>query len=352
MQYIAFDAHKRYTHVRVEDESGRRLDERRIEHWKDAVRGYLTGWDEESPVAIETVGNWYWIVDEIEQAKMRPQLVHARKAKLMMAMVNKSDRLDCAGMNKLQRTGTLPTVWIPPGELRHIRELTRTRTVLVRERTRMKNRIHATLSKYGIRIEGVSDLFGKRGLVLLDQEIRKLSEEVRETTEVLIEQVQYLNEKITYFEKRIKERMAESEELRLLQSIPGVGFVLAAVILLEVGKVSRFSRAEKLAAYSGTTPRIHQSGQTRRYGPVRNDVNRYLKHAFVEAANAVCMHRSHPRFRHVGNLYDRMKHRKGHQKAIGAVARHLAEATYWILTKKEEYRAPKGKKATVVSTQG
>ena len=119
-----------------------------------------------------------------------------------------------------------------------------------------------------------------------------------------------------------------------------MGPVLAVVILLEVGDVNRFSRAEQLAAYAGTTPRIYQSGQTKRYGQVRSDVNRYLKHSFVEAANAVCIHRFHPRYQHVGKLYERIKNRKGHQKAIGAVARHLAEATYWILTKKEAYRSP------------
>jgi hypothetical protein len=75
-------------------------------------------------------------------------------------------------------------------------------------------------------------------------------------------------------------------------------------------------------------------------GPVREDVNRYLKWAFVEAANAVCrMRRRYPQ-RHVSRLYGRIAHRRGHHKAIGAVARHLAEATYWMLSKTELYREP------------
>jgi hypothetical protein len=67
-------------------------------------------------VAVETVGNWYWIVDEIEAAGCVPRLVHARKAKLMMGQINKTDKLDVRGLNQLQRTSTFPTVWIPPGE--------------------------------------------------------------------------------------------------------------------------------------------------------------------------------------------------------------------------------------------
>jgi len=107
--------------------------------------------------------------------------------------------------------------------------------------------------------------------------------------------------------------------------------------------------AEKLAAYAGTTPRVHASGGKTRFGPSRPDVNRYLKWAFGEAANAICLNRTRAPRRHVSRLYERVARRKGHQKAIGAVARHLAEATYWILTKQETYRDPN---AAAVSSTG
>ena len=102
-----------------------------------------------TPVAVEATGNWYWIIDEIEQAGMRPLLVHPRKAKLMMGMINKTDKLDVHGLNRLQRNGTLPTVWIPPSGVRDLRELTRVRMVLSLQRTRLKNRISSILAKYG-----------------------------------------------------------------------------------------------------------------------------------------------------------------------------------------------------------
>lgn len=123
MEYIAFDCHKRYTWAVVEDERGEILEEGRIEHVPGAVREFLLGREPGSQVAVETVGNWYWIVNEIEQAGCRPRLVHAGKAKLMLGVVNKTDKLDARGLNKLQRAGTLPTVWIPPGELRDKRTL-------------------------------------------------------------------------------------------------------------------------------------------------------------------------------------------------------------------------------------
>ena len=147
MECIAFDAHKRYTQVSVETADGERRYEGRIAHARGALQQFLTTRERGSPVALETVGTWDWIVDEIEAAGQIPQLVHARKAKLMLGMVNKTDKLDARGLNRLQRTGTLPTVWIPPGALRDQRDLPRTRMGLTRERTRLKNRIHATLAK-------------------------------------------------------------------------------------------------------------------------------------------------------------------------------------------------------------
>ena len=85
---------------------------------------------------------------------------------------------------------------------------------------------------------------------------------------------------------------------------------------------------------------MHASGGKIRYGSLRTDVNHYLKWAYVEAANAICLNRSHWPQRHVSRLYERLRAKKGHAVAIGAVARHLAEATYWILTKHEPYRDP------------
>ena len=139
-EYIAFDVHKRYTWVDRQDHSTGTTRCHRLEHAPGAVREYLRGCEPGTAVAVEATGNWYWIIDEIEQARLQPRLVHPRKAKLMMGLVNKTDRLDTHGLNHLQRNGTLPTVWIPPGPLRDLRELTRTRLVLTAQRTRLKNR--------------------------------------------------------------------------------------------------------------------------------------------------------------------------------------------------------------------
>src|SRR5262245_52155195 len=116
-----------------------------------------------TPRALLRIVNPLTLILEEATHGCTPRLVHARKAKLMLGLINTTDTLDARGLNRLQRAGTLPAVWIPPSTLRDRRDLPRTRMVLVRQRPRLKNRIHAALAKYGVSRSDVSDLFGRQG---------------------------------------------------------------------------------------------------------------------------------------------------------------------------------------------
>jgi transposase len=339
-EYIAFDAHKRYTWVDREDHSSGEVHQHRLEHAPGAVRRYLSGCAPGSSVAVEATGNWYWIVDEIEQAGMRPLLVHPHKAKLMMGLTNKTDKLDAQGLNRLQRTGTLPTVWIPAGSLRDLRELTRTRVVFVRQRTRLKNRLSATLAKYGVPPSSHRDPYAKRGRAELEEKLQGLPEQTRWVSAQLLRQLDFVDEQVRQLEQRLEQLVEVTPEMQRLMSLPGVGVILAATMALEIGEIARFLSAERLASYAGTTPRVHASGGKVRFGELRVDVNRYLKWAFAEAANSVAVHPRRRPERHVSQLYGRLRQHKGHPTAIGAVARHLAEAAFHVLSREQHYRDP------------
>jgi transposase len=292
-------------------------------------------------VAVEATGNWYWIVQEIEEAGMVPALVHPRKAKLMMGMIKKTDKLDVHGLNRLQRNGTLPTVWVPPAALRDQRELTRTRMVLTRQRTRLKNRILATLNKYGLALpEEVSNAYGVKARQELNRRVSQLPKQTGYVTEALLKQLDFVQTQIEEMEARLQQLLTVTAAMDLLTSLPGFGLILSSAAVLEIGDIGRFACAERFASYAGTTPRVHASGGHTHYGALRSDVNRYLKWAFIEAANVVAMnHRRRPHC-HVSQLYRRLRERKGHGKAVGAVARHLAEAAFHVLSKQEPYRDP------------
>jgi len=198
----------------------------------------------------------------------------------------------------------------------------------------------------GLRLEGASDLFGRRGREWLQAALPVLPPHSRYATERLLEQRDVVSAQIEGFEQRLRAVFAPTPKLQLLRTLPGVGWVLAVVILLEIGDIRRFPSAAQLAAYAGTTPRVHASGGRTHYGPLRGDINRYLKWAFIEGASTICLHRQVRPHRHVCRRYARIQQRKGHPKAVGAVARHLAEATYWILTKRDRTREPMQTNAT------
>lgn len=339
-EYIALDVHKHYTLGEREDRTSGHARQERIEHTPGAIRRYLSGCEPGTPVAVEAMGYWYWVVEEIEQAGLQPLLVHPRKAKLMMGMINKTDTLDVHGLNRLQRNDVLPTVWIPPAEVRDLRELTRLRLFLARRRTDLKNRILSMLAKHNLQVTEASDAFGKTGRAQLDRLVAELPGESARVTRTLLAVLDALCAHIDALEARLREILKVTDAMKRLMTLPGVGLILAATIALEIGDVSRFASAPKLAAYAGTTPRVHASGGKVRYGPLRPDTNRTLRWAFAEAGNSVALNHNRKPDRHVSRLYKRLKERKNHGKAIGAVARHLAEASWYVLTRQEAYRDP------------
>ncbi len=348
--YIGCDAHKKYSVFDI-SESNKETPVVRVNHNKEEYRGFLKMLPDGSEIAVETIGSWYWMIDEMEALGHTVRLTNAGKAKKMMGQINKTDKLDAKGLTLLLKNGTLPYVWIPPKELRDQRELPRTRMVFSRIRTKLKNRIHANLAKYNLRIEEVSDMFGKSGRCLLKERLSQLPPETERTTRETLVLLDQVEGQISQIEKRINEIVKKTKEMKLLMTLPGVGPILSTIMALEIGTPNRFAGPSSLASYAGTVPRVSQSGAKTYYGKTRPDVNRYLKWALIEAANVVMLNQRHMAGSHVVNLYNRIKSRRGHAKAIVAVARHLAEASYWVLEKNEPYKEPVKKETRFVHSE-
>jgi hypothetical protein len=254
-----------------------------------------------------------------------------------MGEINKTDWLD---VRRLQQAGTLPTVWIPPGELRDSRELPRTRMVFVRQRTQLKNRVHATVAKYAFHDLEVTELCGVRGHILLRQRLDRVPPPTGYATAQLLEQIESRDRVVGELERRIQ-----------VVFTPDAGDAAAA----DAGGGADAGRGDRprgggrhavchrreAGQLCGDHPaRARERGEDsiRSGAPRRQPLSQV---AFVEAANAICLTRGRPRPRHVSRLYERVARRKGHAKASGAVARHLAEATSWMLRNGETYREPK-----------
>lgn len=338
---LGCDVHKRYSQISVMDEAGKVCQREKLVHSPEILQEYLSQFPRGTPVAFETVGNWYWIAEAIEAAGCEPLLTHAAKAKVMMGNVNKTDKLDADGLATLQHLGQLPMVWIPKAPLRDERELLRTRMALGKIRTGLKNRLHATLAKYALVIEA-SDIFVGQGYEQLQKKILQLPPQTFVCVQQELELLEQVQEHIHQLEQRIQQVVQETPAMRLLKSLPGFGLLFSAHVAHETGTVERFPDAQHYASYAGCVPKVSSSGGKTRYGHLRQESNHYLKWAFLEAANVIVSNRHRPTWRskHVVQLYERIRARKGHAVAVGATARHLAEAAFWMLKKNESYREP------------
>jgi len=347
-KYIGCDSHSRYSVFVSVDEHGRVSPAVRVEHGSRELRDYLSTLEPGTPVAVEASGGWYWFLDELEAAGMDARLVNPLEAKRRMGGKNKTDKLDARGLAILLRNGTLPEVWVPPSELRDLRGLMRARLALRSHTTVLKNRLHAAIRRYGtLDGEPPSDLFGQRSRRRLALAIGRLPEETRTAAWHECELLDEVERHIGELEVRIRTRIGCIGWVRLLKTLPGVGEILGATMHLEIGDVRRFPTAAHLASYAGLVPTVHASGGRSYHGPTSPQANHYLRWAFVEAAACVVSHKHRWAGLHVVELYERLKKQKCHGKAAVAVARHLAEASWWILSKKEPYRQPH---AAVVSS--
>jgi transposase len=350
-QFIGCDAHKKFSVFVAVNEKGHAGEALRVAHDRRLYRDFLSRLPACSTIAVEATGSYGWVVDEMERAGHRPKLCNPHEAKRRMGLTNKTDKLDAKGLAILLRNGTLPEVWIPPSELRDQRELLRLRIFLVRLRTRVKNRIHGTLSRHNVQVPG-ADLFGVAARLELGTRLPELPVHSREAIEQELATLDFLETQIESAEQRLEAIMKVSVEADLLKTLPCVGTILSMVLLLEIGKVERFTAAAHLASYAGLVPRVHSSGGRTRMGQVCANVNRNLKWAFVETGNLIVINQRRLAGTHVVRLYQRIKRTKNHQKAVVAVARHLAEAAWWILTKLEVYREPQGTRQALSSTHG
>jgi transposase len=348
-QFIGCDAHKKFSVFVAVNEKGHVGEALRVAHDRQLYREFLGRLPPHSSIAVEASGSYSWLVDEMERSGHRPKLCNPLEAKRRMGLTKKTDTLDARGLAILLRNGTLPEVWIPPSELRDQRELLRCRIFLVRLRTRVKNRIHATLLRYNVQIEG-ADLFGVAARRQLGVRLPELPEHSREAIEQELATLDFLNIQIESAEQRLEAIMQVSVEADLLKTLPCVGKILSMVLMLEIGRVDRFPTAAHLASYAGLVPRVHSCGGHTRMGQVCGNVNRNLKWAFVETGNLIVINQRGLAGTHVMRLYQRIKRAKNHQKAVIAVARHLAEAAWWVLTSQEVYREPHGPRQQALSS--
>jgi transposase len=281
--YCGIDLHGNNSVISLIDETDKLVAEKRLDNKLDIIHQYLTPHqDDIEGVVVESTYNWYWLVDGLMDKGYPVHLANTLAIKQYSGIKHTNDATDARYLAHLLRLGILPTGYIYPKAMRHVRDLLRRRLLLVKQRT--------------AQILSLQSLIGRHtGEQLNAIKMKQLTSKALQTyfttpaalfaAEQSYHLVQQLNTQIESIEAYLVAECRNDKRYAQLTSIPGVGRILGMTILLETGPIERFREVGHYASYARCVPSDKISnGKTKGKGNVKNG-NRYLGMAFVEAAH-------------------------------------------------------------------
>ncbi len=364
----ALDVHKAQVTACVRTPGAGRAREQHVAEFPTTVAGLLTLRDwlaahGVTQVTMEATGVYWKPVWAILEDDFELLLVNARHVKQVPG--RKTDVSDAAWLCQLAEAGLLRASFVPPKPIRALRNLTRYRKTQIQERAREANRLHKALEDTGIKLDCVAtDLLGKSGRAMLDAlvagttdpevladlargRLRAKLPALREALEgrfdhlhavwigAILNHLDFLDEQIAQLTEAIGEQIAPFEAaVELLCSIPGVQRRSAEAIIAEIGvDMSVFPSAKELASWARQCPGNDQSAGKRRSGKTRKG-SKWLDWALEEAALSATRSKG----TYLAAQYARLRPRRGHKKALGAVKHSIVCAAWHMLSTGELYR--------------
>jgi transposase len=321
-QIVGMDLHRRRSVLVRMTETGEHLETVRISNDPEYLRAVMARAGEAPDVVLEACYGWYWAADTLAELGATVHLAHPLGVKMFSLRRVKNDVRDAADLADLLRLGRLPEAWIAPPATRELRGWVRHRAKLVGLRSQLKCQIHAVLAGAGVQVS-MSDLFGVAGQDLLAS--IQLTPESRARVDSALRLITALDFEIELFGKLVAGRLRTDPGYQAIQAIPGVGPVLAAVFVAEIGDIGRFRRAQQLASWARLTPKHHESDTTVHRGPITKQGSRLVRWAAVEAVQRV------PAHTRLGQVRDQVGQRRGRNIGIVAAARELTELVFYGL---------------------
>lgn len=324
MIHVGVDLHQRFCYMTAVEARGKIVQAGPVSNERLALRKYFRQFrGQKVQAAVEACGFWPAFREVVEPEVKRLVLVHPQRVKAIASAKLKNDRVDSETLAQLLRCDLLPESWKADRETQARRQQVRLRSTLVRQRTRLKNQVHAVLHQQGLR-SPATDLFGKRGRLWL-REV-KLPATARQSVEAYLRMIDHYTGEVKRQNLQIGEQAKHDPRVEWLRSIPGIGEISAMMALAEIGDVTRFSSKEALCSYAGLVPRVRESaGKAARSGITRQGSS-YLRWIMVEAAQVAT--RCSPAVR---RYYERLLRKKHKHVARVAVARKLLIAVYAML---------------------
>lgn len=327
MRTVALDVHKRFAEIAVhEDGSLRRLG--RIE--TSQLRAFAESLGPEDHVVLESTSMTWAIAELLSAHAGRVTVSNPMRTRAIASAKVKTDKIDAKVLAQLGAADFLPEVWAPDEVTRALRRRIAHRSSLVRQRTRLRNQIHAVLARNLIEAP-FTDVFGQGGRRWLAEV--QLPAHEREQVDSNLRLHDMLDSEIELVERQLAEHALAREDVRRLMTIPGVGAITALALVAVIGDVTRFPSPRQLVGYLGLDPRVRQSGEKKaRHGHISREGQAHARGLLVEAA--------HTAIRTPGPLrafHARLAPRRGKQVALCATARKLTVLAWHLLTKNEDY---------------
>ena len=277
---------------------------------------------ERPEVVLEATYGWYWAADLLAGLGASVHLAHPLGVKGFAYRRVKNDFVDAADLADLLRMGRLPEAWIAPPAVRELRELVRHRAKLVHARTSLRCQVHAVLAGQGVTVP-VSDLFGVKGSKLLRQ--LQLPAAYRYRVDSLLRLINAFDREVDQTTAVTTQRLRQDPGFVAVKTIPGVGPILGAVFVAEIGDVHRFPEPAQLASWAGLTPKHYESDTTVHRGRITKQGSRLVRWAAVEAVQRT------QKDSRLAAVRDRVADRRGRNIGTVAAARELVEMVFYAL---------------------
>lgn len=280
----------------------------------------------EDVLAVEATGNSNYFYDQLVSHVKEIVVVAPGQFDVIRRSVSKTDKNDARALAFFLSKGMLPRARIKQKAHREIASLVETRDRLVKLRTVLLNKIHGLLNAQGIKLKKES-LSSRKGLQRALN--YKLDTVAQVEIEIIVEQVDQLNKGIERLDSVVQEQVKKLEGYENIISIKGIGGKSAAVLLSVIGNVNEFINENKLAAYFGLVPRISNSNATERSGRITKRGSKIGRTTLVQCALIAKKYSDY-----LKNFYERIRAKRGGQKAIIATAKKLLSVIYHTLKNK------------------
>lgn len=331
--YCGIDLHARWMYVCILDSAGEVLVHRNLAATPENLLGVLRPYREDVVVGVECIFTWYWVADLCGREGIAFVLGHALYMKAIHGGKAKNDRIDSRKIAVLLRGGMMPQAYVYPPAMRATRDLLRRRTRLVRKRGELLAHIQNTASQYNLPELGKKIAY-KKNRTDVPERFESTDPSVQKSIETDLALIDHYDPLIRDLELHILHHAKEHDlqSYYRLRSVPGIGEILALVVLYEIHDIGRFPTVGDFVSYCRLVKCAKESAGKRLGSSGKKIGNAHLKWAFSEAA--VLFLRKNPRGQ---KYYARLERKHGKGKALTILAHKIARAVYYMLRREQAF---------------